>query len=101
MTAESNNPKNKKISSLISFVLTVGVLAYFFSGSATKNIYDSTANDLEEQYHMVFRNNGSAIDLCVQAQIVAAGYLQAKNQEKYAVWKETERRDCEKSRASR
>jgi hypothetical protein len=57
------------------------------------DIYKQVVNDSIVQYNMVKRQ-GSAIDLCVHAGLVSAAYLQAKDEPRYASWKQTERSDC-------
>lgn len=52
------------------------------------------AVDAENQYGIVARNGGSAIDRCVQAGMVTAAWLQANNDGKYEDWKKIETRDC-------
>ena len=49
--------------------------------------------DAVDQYE-ISRSGGDKIQICVQAGLVAAAYLQAKNQLKYVEWKEKERADC-------
>ena len=57
------------------------------------SIQDKVASDAVEQYRMV-EKSGSAIDKCVQAGMVSAAYLQAKNEEDYSSWKSIERLNC-------
>lgn len=45
----------------------------------------------------IAKRNGSDIDACVQAGMVAAAYLQAENEAGYQVWKQTEKADCAKA----
>ena len=52
------------------------------------------AVDAENQYGIVARSGGSAMDRCVQAGMVGAAWLQAKNEGKYQDWKKIETRDC-------
>jgi len=62
---------------------------YFFLGG----IQGSVASDFEEQYE-VAKRGGDSIQMCVHAGIVAAAYLQAKDEQSYRRWQETERTDC-------
>jgi hypothetical protein len=48
---------------------------------------------LLKQYEIAKRD-GSKMDACVHAGLVAAAYLQAKDEAKYQEWKLTERVDC-------
>jgi len=75
----------------------------FFGGGIEKeanksmdSIYQQVTDDAVSQYRIT-KASGSAMDQCVQAGIVAAAYLQAKNQASYAVWKQTEVADCNKA----
>jgi hypothetical protein len=52
------------------------------------------ARDAEDQYGIVARNGGSAMDRCVQAGMVAAAFLQANAEGRYQDWKKIEDRDC-------
>ncbi len=83
-----------KPKSIIGAVISIGVLLfilYYFFGGGVEN---KVATDAVDQYNIAARN-GSAMDRCVQAGIVAAAYLQAKDEAKYSQWKETEKADCE------
>ena len=50
-------------------------------------------SDALDRYNNAKRS-GTPIDLCVQARVVAAAYLQVKDEENYNIWKETEATDC-------
>ena len=49
--------------------------------------------DAVDQYHIANRS-GTPIDQCVRARVVTAAYLQAKDEDNYKIWKETEATDC-------
>jgi len=49
--------------------------------------------DAVDRYHIAKRS-GTPIDQCVQARVVTAAYLQAKDEDNYKLWKETEATDC-------
>lgn len=61
--------------------------------SMEKDINVKVANDAVDQYQIAKRS-GTATDRCVHAGMVAAAYLQAKDEENYRVWKRTESTDC-------
>jgi hypothetical protein len=42
----------------------------------------------------IAKGSGSAMDVCVQAGLVSAAFLQAKDEDSYGRWKETEKADC-------
>jgi hypothetical protein len=73
--------------SAVMAALSVYVLFFLF------NINNNVAKDFETQYYMAL-SNGSRMQVCVQAGLVAAAYLQAKNSEQYQRWSGTEGRDC-------
>ena len=54
---------------------------------------NQVVTDAVDQYHIAKRS-GTPIDQCVQARVVAAAYLQAKDEDNYKIWKETEATDC-------
>lgn len=56
-------------------------------------IQNKVAQDAVAQYQITKRN-GDAIHVCVQAGLVAAAYLQAKDEANYAKWQATEKQDC-------
>ncbi|WP_454909719.1 hypothetical protein [Variovorax gossypii] len=57
-------------------------------------IYQQVVKDSVDQYNIVKRQGGP-IERCVRAGLVAAAYLQARDESKYAAWKSVERTDCE------
>ena len=57
------------------------------------DIYDQVATDSVEQYNIAKRQ-GDPIQTCVQAGLVAAAYLQAKDEAQYNSWKAIESSDC-------
>jgi len=89
---------------LLGAVVSLGVFLYlgymFYGGGVEKEaaetmrtIEQQVATDSEAQYNIT-KQSGTAIDQCVHAGMVAAAYLQAKDQGSYARWKEVERQDC-------
>ena len=94
------SPGVNAASALITLLLVGGVAWYFFGGGLERqaatdlqNISDKVAQDAVDQYNIAARS-GSAMDRCVQAGMVAAAFLQAKNNPAYSEWKVTEGRDC-------
>lgn len=95
---------DKNISSaraILSAVVAIGAVWYFFGGGLEKHAA-STMGDIEvqvakdsiTQYEMTERS-GSSIDKCVHAGLVAAAFLQAKDETNYRKWKSLESSDCE------
>lgn len=56
-------------------------------------ITNQVANDAVSQYHIAKRQ-GDKMQVCVQAGMVSAAYLQAKDEANYTAWKDTEKADC-------
>lgn len=82
-------------------IVGLGVFAwYYFGGGLQKeagrqmeNITQQVAEDAVKQYGIVERQ-GDKMMMCVQAGMVSAAYLQAKNESQYQAWKATESRNC-------
>ena len=55
---------------------------------------NQVANVFEKQYFIAKRNGASTVDICVQASLVSAGYLQAQDENNYSKWKLIEKQDC-------
>jgi len=79
------------------FVLVLGTLAVGgcdqLVDQQMSDIHDKVARDAVEQYDIAKRQ-GDPIQTCVQAGIVSAAYLQAKDEGSYNTWKAIERADC-------
>lgn len=56
----------------------------------------SVATDAETQYQMT-KVSGNQIDRCVQAGMVAAAWLQAQDNDKFAHWKDVEDAECSRA----
>jgi|ERR1700680_412314 len=117
--------KIKPLQALIGGVLVLGGVWYFFGGGLEKQtasnmqeiqkqsavtmqeIENKVAADAVEKYEIARRNylsetevsamRASAIDVCVQAGLVTAAYLQAKDEAHYQEWKRKESVDCERA----
>ena len=57
------------------------------------DIEQQVAKDMTEQYNIAKRS-GDKMQTCVQAGMVAAAYLQAKDESNYNKWQRTKKRDC-------
>ena len=57
-------------------------------------VYSSATKESLDAYAMVKRNSGSSMDLCMRAGVVAEGFLQSKDELKYAEWRKTTRMHC-------
>ena len=81
-------------------VLMAGGIWFFYGGGLQsqvarnlEQVEKQVAADSERQYQIA-QSGGNAMDACVQAGIVAAAYLQAKDSWNYEKWKKTEKADC-------
>jgi hypothetical protein len=63
---------------------------------AMGSIYQKVARDAVDRYELA-RKHGSAMQRCVQAQMVVAAFLQAKDEAQYAAWTVTQKADCAKA----
>ena len=61
--------------------------------SQLQSIQDQVAKDAVDQYEIAARQ-GDPIQKCVQAGMVSAAYLQAKDETNYQTWKAREKLDC-------
>lgn len=101
-TAAPSAPvKNANPVGAVIGLLVFGGLIWFYYGGGLENeanrkmqeIENKVASDAVDQYGIAKRN-GSAMDACVQAGMVTAAYLQAKDEANYQKWKQTEKTDC-------
>lgn len=85
---------------LVPVLVIAGLVWYFYGGGLQKhtnvelqNISNTVASDAVEQYNIAKRQ-GDKTQICVQAQLVSAAYLQAKDEANYTKWKTVEKSDC-------
>ncbi len=81
----------------------IGLISIIYTSSQISSITSSlgeiekkVATDAEKQY-IIAKSNGSAMDACVQAGLVAAAYLQAKDESNYRRWRQAEVYDCDRA----
>lgn len=102
--SQPHSPTPDSGTKLLGGLVSLGVLIYlgymFYGGGVEKEaaetmrtIEQQVAQDSVDQYNIT-KQSGTAIDQCVHAGMVAAAYLQAKDQSSYANWKATEKQDC-------
>jgi hypothetical protein len=91
---------NLAVGGLLSLIIFGGIAWYYFGGgmeTQTKKILDDVnkkvSADVVQQYEIAKRQ-GDKIQICVQAGIVSAAYLQEKNEASYRQWKAIEKADC-------
>ena len=95
--------KNKSTSPIASIfgLIAAGAFAWYFFGGGfegdvagfEEQVYAETSKEFIEQYYITLRN-GSQIDICVRAGLVAESYLQARDEVNYNRWKDREKNDC-------
>lgn len=89
----------KNLAALV-FIIVVIVIFLAMStctGESTlDNIEAQVAADSVEQYDIA-KKQGDPMMTCVQAGMVSAAYLQAKDDTNYNKWKDIEKSDCSKA----
>lgn len=91
--------ESKRVQLLVGVLVVLGGVYWFTIGedravaSGMADIEAKVALDAVAQYEIAKRQ-GDAMQTCVQAGMVSAAFLQAKNEAHYTQWKATERADC-------
>ena len=93
MSGEQGEPQQTNPLQAILGLVAMGLMGWYFWGGG---IEKKVSQDAIKQYEIAKRG-GSAIDACVQAGIVSASFLQAKDESNYQQWKEQEERDCRRA----
>lgn len=95
----SENQNQSIVGGIVGILFAIGALWYFFGGElewqAAKDlqqIEQQVADDAVKQYEIAKRS-GSAMDAYIHASLVAAAYLQAKDEASYKKWKEIEKQE--------
>lgn len=70
------------------------LFGFLIAACDNSNVQNQVASNVESQYYMAKRNGAGAIDVCVQASLVSAVYLQLNDEENYGKWKKIEKTDC-------
>jgi uncharacterized membrane protein YvbJ len=88
--------------SIIGGILGFLFLSFLFGSTSQEiinmdmdSIYQEVASDAVDQYNIAKRQ-GDPIQICVQAGLVSAAYLQAKDEANYRKWKDIEENECMK-----
>lgn len=100
----SDDKKNVTPAQAVGSLLLAGASIWFWFGGGLEHqaaregarIEAQVAADAEAQY-AIARRSGGPMDACVQAGIVAAAHLQAKDEPGYQRWQAIERADCERA----
>lgn len=90
----------KRVGTVLGLVIVIGIIWLFVLGNSETqisttldDIYKKVSNDAVDQYQIAKRQ-GDPIQICVQAGLVSAAYLQEKNEAAYDQWKTTQKQDC-------
>jgi len=94
------NETKQNLSALIGLIFFGAILWYFFGGGLEQqaandldSIKNQVAADSVNQYNIA-KAQGDPIQICVQAGMVSAAYLQANDQVNYNTWKNIQKEDC-------
>jgi hypothetical protein len=93
--------KKNSVAGVIVGIIVAIVLAWYFLGGGLnkqaardmQKIENQVATDAVKQYEIA-KTNGSAMDAYVQAGLVCASFLQAKDEENYKKWKAIEKQEA-------
>lgn len=108
MNKIENKNENKKVGNptpkvIIILIILFAWIWFFFGGGLEKqssntldNVYKQVSANSVEQYEIAKRQ-GDKIQICVQAGLVSASYLQEKNESEYQKWKAIQNSDCTKA----
>ena len=97
-TSEQNITKG-----IVSLIF-LGIIFWYFwgggleiqTGQKLDEIKKQVSADFVQQYQIA-KQQGDKIQICVQAGLVSAGYLQEHNSSEYSKWKAIESEDCAKA----
>jgi hypothetical protein len=94
---------SNKLKTTTSAILFIACAWFFFGGGLEKTaannmskIEQQVADDAVKQYE-ISKKNGNSIETCIHAGMVAAAYLQAKDENNHKQWQQTQRQDCKKA----
>jgi hypothetical protein len=101
---EKTGRERAKVVSGLAGLAALAFCAWWYLGGGLESdvnrrmsdIHNQVAADAVTQYGIAKRN-GTAMDACVRAGLVAEAYLQAKDEAQYQQWKQTEKADCAKA----
>ncbi len=101
MGNEDNN--QNIIGVILAIIITIIAIWYFWGGGLEKQaskdmrqIEQQVATDAVKQYNIAKRS-GNAMDAYIHAGLVAAAYLQAKDEANYRKWKKIEKQASAKA----
>jgi hypothetical protein len=92
--------KNAVVGALVTLILLGAYGWYYWGGGlqqqATNNLDQAkqqVASDAVQQYQIA-KAGGSKVEICVQAGLVTAAYLQAQDSANYQQWEQIKNADC-------
>jgi hypothetical protein len=85
-------------------LVLAGIVIWWLAGGGFDNqvaydlakVEDQVASDAVSQYNIA-KQQGDSMQICIQASLVSAAYLQAKDETNYQTWKKTEAEDCKRA----
>ncbi|MEB0262297.1 hypothetical protein [Mucilaginibacter sp. 10I4] len=96
MEPQVKKPKSSVVKTIFILIVLIAAIWYFAGGgqeavvnNQMQKIENKVALDAEKKYYISERQ-GDKIQIYVQAGMVAAAYLQAKDETNYAKWKAIE-----------
>lgn len=94
---------SNKLQAVLGVLVVLGIAGYFFGGGLEKqaasnmaDINSQVAADSVKQYE-ISKRNGNLVETCVQAGMVVAAYLQAKDEAQHKSWQQVQAADCKKA----
>lgn len=91
------------LKAIVAIAIFIGLMVYFFGGGMNAHVNDQmqtiqnqVAVDAEAQYDIAKRQ-GDPTQCYVQAGLVAAAYLQAKDEANYNKWKAIEQEEAKRA----
>jgi hypothetical protein len=104
-TEQQKKPaETSPVAKVLLALIIMGAFAWYFYGGGLdqqasadlSKIQNQVATDALAQYQIA-KKGGDATQICVQAGIVSAALLQAKNEESYVKWQQVQKADCAKA----
>ena len=96
-----NNQETISPLKILIGVVSAIIFIWFFYGGGIDQQVDVQMNDINQQVasdavtqYEIAKRGGNRVDICVQAGMVSAAYLQAKDERNYQQWKQIENKDC-------
>ena len=89
---------------VLGALVVAGIGIWWYAGGPLDHHVASEMSKIEHQVaaesvskYNIAKRQGDAMQICVQAGLVSAAYLQAKDEQNYQTWKRTEAEDCKRA----